>query len=400
MIVARALKVSSYRWVCVGAALFSSSCVIEVNTEPRLAPPTEEEIWEQHFNDIVDDFNAGAQLFAEDVGVMSGAGARFFWVSAGLQLHSYDVLSTSRVDYELPLTPDVYPELAFGADTVVTAERSSGDWQISAYAAAEPSALIDTITWAAEGDGLDPDISLRAPISIDGGGVYLLDPKNVIHRWRPGMGAPEPLFSLADRGLMLGLVPRFSVHGDDVLVLDEAAPGSNFGEGGVLWHVRLSEGAAEQVATSASEVSFHAGTAVYRVWDDEDAGPTIFRFSSSDGRTEDLTALLLEARVEVEGLAIDPERLSYNTLVECQPGGITFASELGLFFFDPDKGEAEALLLQKSFNGDTDIFTTPIYSGVVLVEHVAFLEMHTCTIGGSASGCEQPATYMRDLSAH
>jgi len=132
----------SYRWFCVGAALLSASCVIEVNTEPRLAPPTEEEIWEQHFNDIVDDFNAGAKLFADDVGTMSGAGARFFWLSSDPQLHSYDVLSTSRVDYELPLTPDVYPDLAFGADAVVTAEYSSGNWQISAYAAAEPSALI------------------------------------------------------------------------------------------------------------------------------------------------------------------------------------------------------------------------------------------------------------------
>jgi hypothetical protein len=397
MIVARALKVPSYRWVCVAAALFSSACVIEVNTEPRLAPPTEEEIWEQHFNDIVDDFNAGAQPFAEDVGAMGGAGARFFWVGAGPKLHSYDVLSTSRVDYELPLAQDVYPDLAFGADAVVTATRSSGTWQISAYAAAEPSALIDTITWAAEEDG--SDIWSNTPISIDGALVYLLDPENVIHRWRPGMGAPEPLFSLADRGLMLGQVPRFSVHGDDVLVLDEAATGSNFGEGGVLWHVRLSEGAAEQVATSASEVCFNAGTAVYRVWNDEYAEPTIFRFSSSDGRTEDLTALLLEARVEVEGLAIDPERLRYNSLVECQPGGITLTSELGVFFFDPDKGEAEALLLQKSFDGDTDTSTT-YSSGVVIVEHVAFLQMTTCTFGGSASGCEPPAVSMRDLSAH
>jgi hypothetical protein len=371
--------------------------VIEVNTEPRLAPPTEEEIWEQQFNAIVDDFNAGAQLFADDVDTLSGAGARLFWVSAGLQLHSYDVLSTSRVDYELPLTPDVYPELAFGADAVVTAEHSSSNWQISAYAAAEPSALIDTITWAPEGGG--SDLYIEAPISIDGGDVYLLDPKNVLHRWRPGMGAPEPLFSLADRGLMLGKVPRFSVHGDDVLVLEEAASGSNFGEGGVLWHVRLSGGAAEQVATSASEVCFHAGIAVYNVWDYE-AGPTTFRFSSSDGRTEDLTALLREAHVDVEGLAIDPERLINNSLVECQPGGVTFASELGIFFFDPDKREAEALLLQKSFDADNDTFTTQVYSGVVLVEHVAFLGISTCTFGGPASGCEQTAIYMRDLSAH
>ncbi|HLM75699.1 MAG TPA: hypothetical protein VK459_23455, partial [Polyangiaceae bacterium] len=193
-------------------------------------------------------------------------------------------MSTSRVDYELPLTPDVYPDLAFGADAVVTAEYSSGNWQISAYAAAEPSALIAAITWAAGGDGSGFDSEPRAPISIDGGDVYLLDPENVLHRWRPGMGPPEPLFSLADRGLTLGKVPRFSVHGDAVLVLDEAASGSNFGEGGVLWHVRLSEGAAEQVATSASEVCFHAGIAVYNVWDYEGTGPTTFRFSSSDGR--------------------------------------------------------------------------------------------------------------------
>lgn len=397
MIVARGLRASFYGWVCAGAALVSSSCVIEVNTDPRLAPATEKEIWTQHFNEIVDEFNAGLHLFAGEVTAIGGAGARVFWVSAYERLHSYDVSSMKRIDYELPITSEVYPPFEVGTDVIVTAKYSSDAWQISAYAVDEPNTLIDTIAWPAKAVVSDFGFTIPPPIAIEDSNLYLIDPESVLHRWRPGMGAPEPLFSLTDRGVALGMAPRISVHGDDVLVLDNDVSGFSYEihAGGALWHVGLAGGEAQKVADAASMVCFRAGEAMYRVWP-QDAMPVWFRYSSSDHQTEDLSALVRETGVDLGDLDVDSEHLTSIFRLGCQPGGFTFETRRGLFFFDQKEREAQALRLERIFNPEEE---STFYPGAAIVEHVAFVWLVSCP-AGDHQPCRPREIHMRDLSAH
>jgi hypothetical protein len=396
MNVARALGMSSYVRLCAGAALLSASCVIEVNTEPRVAPLTEEEIREQQFNEFVDKFNAGLHKLDEG-GVMGGGGSRFFWVSLDERLHSYDVLSTNQVDHEIPVSLEVDPAFHVATDAVVTVTYSTGTWQISAYAAGEPSSLIDTIAWpAAEGE---PDVAPRAPIAIDGNSVYLLDLQNVLHRWLPGMGAPEPLFSLADRGIVLSTTPEFSVHGDDVLVLQEILETSPWDVQFALWHVELSGGEAQIVESSAFGVCFHEGGAVYKV----DPEGALFGYSTSERRAEDLSALVRAAPVELEGLDFAIED-SYIFDYQCQPRGFTFNAGRGWFYFDMKTRGVQALHLQKSISFDsTPDFdnddVVPFYVSSVILEHAAFLMISACTVSNDPmAGCAPLTIYRRDLS--
>jgi hypothetical protein len=371
--------------------------VIEVNTDPRLAPPTEEEAWAEQFNDLADEFNASLDVFAKEAFVISGVGSRFFWVGGDERLHSYDVSSMKRVDYEIPISLEVYPPFKVGADAIITAEYSIGVWEFSAYAMDEPNALIDTITWPV--GAIESLGASRLRVALDDGSVYLFDSQKVLHRWRPGMGAPEPLFSLADRGLLGGRIPKFSVHSDDVLVLKNNELDPAYDESGALWHVQISGGEAEQVEESATDLCFQAGDALYRAWTDEEtlAG---FRYSSSDRHTEDLTALVSEANVDLGDFGIDKRYYSHLYDLECQPGGFTFENNLGWFFLDPKEHEARTLYLRRNFISYEKDYTFEVYLGAVVVEHVAFLWRYTCALGDVTLDCTPPAVYTRDLSAH
>lgn len=387
---------SSYVRFCAGAALLSASCVIEVNTEPRLAPLTEEEIREQHFNEFVEKFNAGLHKVAEG-GVMGGGGSRFFWVSLDERLHSYDVLSTNQVDHEIPIALEVDPAFHVTTDAVVTVTYSTDTWQISAYAAGEPSTLIDTLAWPAAGS--EPDVAPRTPIAIDGNSVYLLDLQNVLHRWRPGMGVPEPLFSLEERGIVLSTTPEFSVHGDDVLVFQEILDTSPWYGQGALWHVELSGGEAQLVESSAFGVCFYEGGAVYKV----DPEGELFGYSTSERSAEDLSALVRAAPVELEGLDVAIED-SYIFDYECQPRGFSFNADRGWFYFDMKTRGVQALHLRKflSLDSTPDLDNdevVPFYIKSLVFEHAAFLIISACTLSSDPmDGCSPHTIYRRDLS--
>lgn len=395
---------SSYVPLCAGAAFLalvsvsSASCVIEVNTEPRVAPLTEEEIREQHFNELADKFNAGLHKLAEG-GAMGGGGSRLFWVSLDERLHSYDVLSTKQLDYEISIAPEIEPAFYGSTDTVITVTHSSDTWQLSVYAAGEPSSLIDTLAWPAAAG--DPDGAPKAPIAIDENSVYLLDPQNVLHRWLPGMGAPEPLFSLVDRGIALSGPPELSVRGDDVLVFEDTLHTSPWKSQGPLWHVELSGGEAQLVEGSATGLCFYEGGAVYSV----DYDSVLFGYSSSDRSTENLNALVRATPVELEGLDLAFEDFSHLYDHECQPSGITFDTERGWFYFDRKTRGVQALHLRKPFGLDTTIdlnneIVVPRYIKSVLVEHAAFLMISACTWSGDLiASCSPRSIYRRDLPA-
>jgi len=380
--------------------------VIEVNTDPRLAPPTEDEIWEQDFNRIAAEIEGSLQVFAEDPIPMSmkGVGARFFWMSADERLHGYDVSSKHRVDYDVPIAPPDAFEV--GTDAIFTSKYSDDTWQITAYALDEPDVLIDSITWPVKATGAEVDL---LPMAIDEGSVYLLDPQDVLHPWRPGIEPPKPLFSLADRGLLPERVPLFSVHGDDVLVLEASSdPNVDFAVGTTLWHLKLNldaldAGAAQKVAGSVTDLCFHEGGVLYRVLE-QDMASALFSYTSSDRHTEDLSAVLRETRVDLGDLELSFDRLDeWEEVVSrfgCQPGGLTFENRFGSFAFDWKTRETRALHLIPIPDYDEGLsISITIINDTAVVEGVAFLEMQTCTADGLSSStslsCTPAAIYMR-----